>query len=169
MLKNEKKNTDFSSNYKELGQRKVHSNSQLKRNVITWISSRVTMIASNQRWRTTLVLKGSTVSLTPDDDVFKHLALTYATNHPTMHQGIACKPGSPSFPNGTTNGAAWYPLIGGSQDYSYVWAGTMEITVEMSCCKYPPASELINQWKEHRQVRSKFPLQWNPRRFFKIL
>ena len=96
-------------------------------------------------------LKGSTVSLTPDDDVFKHLALTYATNHPTMHQGVACKSGSPSFPNGTTNGAGWYPLIGGVQDYSYVWAGTMEITVEMSCCKYPPAAELPNHWLEHRQ------------------
>jgi len=94
---------------------------------------------------------GSTVSLTPDDDVFKHLALTYATNHPTMHQGVACKSGSPSFPNGTTNGAGWYPLIGGVQDYSYVWAGTMEITVEMSCCKYPPAAELPNHWLEHRQ------------------
>jgi len=72
-----------------------------------------------------------------------------------MHKGVACKPGSPTFPNGTTNGAGWYPLIGGAQDYSYVWAGTMEITVEMSCCKYPPAAELPNHWLEHRQVGSK--------------
>ena len=94
----------------------------------------------------------STPSLTPDDDVFQHLASVYARNHATMHLGLPCKPGSPSFPNGTTNGAAWYPLTGGVQDYSYVWAGTLEITVEMSCCKYPPAAELPIHWSEHRQV-----------------
>lgn len=54
----------------------------------------------------------SSPSLTPDDDVFKHLALTYAQNHPTMSRGLACKAGTPSFPNGITNGAAWYPLTG---------------------------------------------------------
>lgn len=69
-----------------------------------------------------------------------------------MHLGLPCKPGSPSFPNGTTNGAGWYPLTGGAQDYSYVWAGTMEVTIEMSCCKYPPAAELPVHWNEHRQV-----------------
>jgi len=93
----------------------------------------------------------STPSLTPDDDVFQHLATTYAQNHPSMHLGLPCKPGSPSFLNGTTNGAGWYPLTGGAQDYSYVWAGTMEITVEMSCCKYPPAAELPGHWNDHRQ------------------
>lgn len=54
----------------------------------------------------------STPSLTPDDDVFKHLALTYSRNHPTMNQGVACKSGTPTFNNGITNGAAWYPLTG---------------------------------------------------------
>ena len=57
----------------------------------------------------------STPSLTPDDDVFHHLADVYAQHHSTMHLGLACKPGSPAFPNGTTNGAAWYPLTGGVQ------------------------------------------------------
>ncbi|KAF4528396.1 hypothetical protein B566_EDAN015165 [Ephemera danica] len=51
-------------------------------------------------------------SLTPDDDVFKHLALTYSTNHNKMHRGAPCKPGTPSFNQGITNGAAWYPLTG---------------------------------------------------------
>lgn len=94
----------------------------------------------------------STPSLTPDDDVFHHLAGLYARYHPTMHLGLPCKPGSPAFPNGTTNGASWYPLTGGAQDYSYVWAGTMEITIEMSCCKFPPAAELPVHWEEHVQV-----------------
>lgn len=98
----------------------------------------------------------SAPSLTPDDDVFKHLALTYARNHPTMNQGQACKAGTPSFPNGITNGAAWYPLTGGMQDFNYVWHGCMEVTLEISCCKYPPASELPALWQENKLSLVKF-------------
>ncbi|KAG8233974.1 hypothetical protein J437_LFUL014493, partial [Ladona fulva] len=98
----------------------------------------------------------STPSLTPDDDVFKHLALTYAGNHPTMHRGVACKPGTPAFESGITNGASWYPLTGGMQDFNYVWYGCMEVTIEMSCCKYPPAKELPQFWEENRVSLVKF-------------
>ncbi|XP_046389785.1 carboxypeptidase M-like isoform X1 [Ischnura elegans] len=98
----------------------------------------------------------SSPSLTPDDDVFKHLALTYAGNHPSMHRGIACHANSPSFENGITNGASWYPLTGGMQDFNYVWYGCMEVTIEMSCCKYPPASELPQFWEENRVSLVKF-------------
>lgn len=45
-------------------------------------------------------------SLTPDDDVFKHLSLVYASNHAKMSRGVACKTSAstPSFQNGITNG-----------------------------------------------------------------
>lgn len=98
----------------------------------------------------------SSPSLTPDDDVFKHLALMYARNHPSMSQGLACKAGTPSFQNGITNGAAWYPLTGGMQDFNYVWHGCMEITLEISCCKYPSAAELPQLWEENRLSLVKF-------------
>lgn len=60
---------------------------------------------------------GSSPSLTPDDDVFKHLSLVYASNHAKMSRGVACKSSAstPSFQNGITNGAAWYPLTGKMQ------------------------------------------------------
>lgn len=57
--------------------------------------------------------------------------------------------GAPNFTNGTTNGAAWYPLTGGMQDYNYIWHGCMEVTLELSCCKYPPAKELQNFWTDN--------------------
>lgn len=95
-------------------------------------------------------------SLTPDDDIFKHLALTYSNNHPVMSHGKACKAGTPSFSQGITNGAAWYPLTGGMQDFNYVWYGCMEITLELSCCKYPPASELPKFWEQNRMSLVKF-------------
>ncbi|XP_050428742.1 carboxypeptidase M-like isoform X2 [Adelges cooleyi] len=98
----------------------------------------------------------STPSLTPDDDVFKHLALTYSRNHPSMNQGVACKQNTPTFNSGITNGAAWYPLTGGMQDFNYVWYGCMEVTLELSCCKYPPAADLPKFWEENRLSLVKF-------------
>ncbi|PSN35311.1 hypothetical protein C0J52_18506 [Blattella germanica] len=51
-------------------------------------------------------------SISPDDDVFQHLAMTYSSKHPTMHRGEPCDDQFPGFKNGITNGAAWYPLTG---------------------------------------------------------
>ncbi|XP_013783691.1 carboxypeptidase M-like [Limulus polyphemus] len=91
-------------------------------------------------------------SFTPDDDVFHHLALLYSSQHTTMHQGKSCRSGIPDFSDGVTNGAEWYAVKGGMQDYNYVHAGCMEITVELSCCKYPIPSELPKFWEENRKA-----------------
>ncbi|MGH0128102.1 UNVERIFIED_CONTAM: hypothetical protein FKN15_060268 [Acipenser sinensis] len=88
------------------------------------------------------------VSRSPDHDVFVHLAKTYSYNHTTMHTGTQC--GSLTFPDGITNGYQWYTLIGGMQDYNYVWGQCFEITLELSCCKYPPADQLADFWQENR-------------------
>uniref|UniRef100_A0A1B6EGC5 Peptidase M14 domain-containing protein n=1 Tax=Clastoptera arizonana TaxID=38151 RepID=A0A1B6EGC5_9HEMI len=50
---------------------------------------------------------------TPDDDVFKHLALTYSKTHPTMNKGESCQNSNP-FKEGITNGAEWYIVKGNS-------------------------------------------------------
>ncbi|KAJ0176567.1 hypothetical protein K1T71_007746 [Dendrolimus kikuchii] len=97
-----------------------------------------------------------TPSISPDDDVFRHLSLVYSKNHAKMARGVSCKSGSPSFDNGITNGAAWYPLTGGMQDYNYLWHGCMEVTLEISCCKYPPAHELPKYWQDNRQSLIKY-------------
>jgi carboxypeptidase M len=92
-------------------------------------------------------------SVTPDDDTFKHLALTYAGNNKRMSAGRPCK-GQSGFPQGITNGAKWYPLLGGMQDFNYVWHGCMEVTLEISCCKFPAADDLPRYWQENKRVRT---------------
>ncbi|XP_022916494.1 carboxypeptidase D-like isoform X2 [Onthophagus taurus] len=95
-------------------------------------------------------------SLTPDDDIFTHLALTYSENHGKMSKGVSCKSTTQGFKKGITNGAAWYPLTGGMQDYNYIWYGCMEVTLEISCCKYPYAKELPKYWEDNRVSLIKF-------------
>ncbi|XP_069669160.1 carboxypeptidase D-like isoform X2 [Periplaneta americana] len=91
-------------------------------------------------------------SISPDDDVFRHLATTYARTHPTMHLGLPCHDMDKRFEDGITNGAAWYPITGGMQDYNYIYHGCMEITLEISCCKYPFAQELPKLWEENKEA-----------------
>lgn len=69
-----------------------------------------------------------------------------------MSRGVSCKGGGRGFSRGITNGAAWYPLTGGMQDYNYVWYGCMEVTLELSCCKYPPNQELPKYWEDNKVV-----------------
>merc|ERR1711990_383888 len=101
---------------------------------------------------------GTTPSLTPDNDVFRDLAVTYASNHGNMFQGVnLC--GTDNFPQGITNGAAWYVVKGGMQDFNYLFSNCYEITIEMSCCKYPPKSKLREQWSLNKNSLVKFLLK----------
>jgi hypothetical protein len=54
------------------------------------------------------------VSKTPDDQLFQHLAKTYSSNHGSMFTGLS---GCGNFPEGITNGAKWYIVRGGMQDF----------------------------------------------------
>ncbi|XP_030245291.1 carboxypeptidase D isoform X2 [Drosophila navojoa] len=88
-------------------------------------------------------------SLTPDDRVFKQLAHSYSDNHPIMRRGNNC---NDSFAGGITNGANWYELSGGMQDFNYAFTNCFELTIELSCCKYPPASTLPEEWQRNKRA-----------------
>ena len=54
------------------------------------------------------------------------------------------------FKDGITNGADWYVVGGGMQDWNYVYTNDLEITIEMGCYKYPYAKDLSKYWKENQ-------------------
>lgn len=91
---------------------------------------------------------------TPDNQMFQHLARVYSNAHATMHKSPVCP--NPlfkeRFPEGITNGANWYSVTGGMQDWNYVFAGVFEITLELSCVKYPRANELLSFWNDNREA-----------------
>lgn len=88
-------------------------------------------------------------SASPDDKVFKHLASIYSKSHKTMHEGKSC---GDNFIDGITNGAAWYDVPGGMQDFNYIYSNCFEITLELSCCKYPFAIQLKKEWENNRDA-----------------
>lgn len=88
----------------------------------------------------------------------RHLARVYATNHKTMGKGVKCDNGDEDFgrQGGITNGAAWYSVAGGMQDFNYLASNTFEITLELGCNKYPPAERLEEEWENNRNALIEF-------------
>ncbi|XP_073284773.1 carboxypeptidase SOL1 isoform X1 [Primulina huaijiensis] len=79
----------------------------------------------------------------PDDETFKFLATLYSRSHYNMSQ-------SEEFPGGITNGAFWYPIYGGMQDWNYIHFGCFELTLEISDNKWPSVNELPLLWEYNR-------------------
>jgi hypothetical protein len=88
----------------------------------------------------------NTESKSPDDPTFQMLAKAYSQAHTQMFKGDSCV----KFRDGITNGAAWYVIEGGMQDWSYVFTSDMEVTMEIGCDKYPNENNLQNYWNDNK-------------------
>ncbi|XP_063061672.1 carboxypeptidase D isoform X2 [Engraulis encrasicolus] len=93
-------------------------------------------------------------SKSPDDEVFKMVARAYSEENVLMHNGHPCEKLYPSefFKDGITNGAKWYNVPGGMQDWNYVNTNCFEVTIELGCVKYPHASDLRSYWEQNRRA-----------------
>ncbi|XP_018580185.1 carboxypeptidase E isoform X2 [Anoplophora glabripennis] len=94
---------------------------------------------------------------TPDDDTFRHLALAYSMHHTDMASPKRKGCGdvdSNRFAKqgGITNGAKWYSLQGGMQDFNYLSSNDFELTLELGCDKYPPESVLASEWERNKDA-----------------
>ncbi|MCD4749592.1 MAG: carboxypeptidase regulatory-like domain-containing protein [Thermoanaerobaculales bacterium] len=94
----------------------------------------------------------------PDDAWFRDLSLAWAQsaqeNGPTGYLDD-CKPprcsNAPCIP-GVTNGADWYQINGGRQDYMTFFRGGREVTVELSSEKLLSTSRLEELWQANRRA-----------------
>nr|XP_009860386.1 carboxypeptidase E [Ciona intestinalis] len=82
----------------------------------------------------------------PDDAIFRQLSSAYSNGNSQMAGSTGCSQDD-DFHDGTTNGAAWYSIGGGMQDFNYLASNCFEITIEMSCVKFPPAYSLPVFWQ----------------------
>ena len=89
--------------------------------------------------------------------MFEDLARTYSNNHLEMHKPKRCR--RYFFPEGITNGADWYVVAGGVQDFNYLWSNCFEITIELSCCKYPKEDKLMGEWQKNEKSLVKYLLK----------
>ena len=63
----------------------------------------------------------------------------------------SAEPGKNDY-SGITNGADWYQVPGGMEDYNYLYGDCFEITIELTCCKYPEASKLKDEWENNKNA-----------------
>jgi len=100
--------------------------------------------------------KSQQYTASPDDKTFRHLAESYATSHSWMatpHENCdhTAEDGF-SKRGGITNGAQWYSVAGGMQDFNYLTSNCFEITLELGCEKFPDVSDLPMYWKNNTRA-----------------
>ncbi len=88
---------------------------------------------------------GSTNSPTPDDDMFIWISEQYSQHNLPMWN-------SSTFYHGITNGAAWYAIEGGMQDWDYRYMGGNEVTIELSVTKSPAYTQMPTYWNNNRDA-----------------
>ncbi|CAD5210609.1 unnamed protein product [Bursaphelenchus xylophilus] len=87
-----------------------------------------------------------------DDKLFVEMSYNYARAHSNMYKtGRRCglSEYGDAFYHGITNGAGWYVLTGGMQDWQYEHTNCMEITIEMGCFKFPTDEMMPKHWADH--------------------
>uniref|UniRef100_A0AAX7VHL6 F5/8 type C domain-containing protein n=1 Tax=Astatotilapia calliptera TaxID=8154 RepID=A0AAX7VHL6_ASTCA len=92
---------------------------------------------------------------TADESFFRWLAVVYAsTNQVTVmsnHDRRPCHNKDFLRYNNIINGADWHNVPGSMNDFSYLHTNCFEVTVELSCDKFPHASELPIEWENNRE------------------
>jgi len=85
-------------------------------------------------------------SLAPDNDLFIEISKDYSRHNPPMYN-------SSEFDSGITNGAQWYVIQGGMQDWNYNWMACNEVTIELRDYeKWPPPDSLPGLWEDNRKA-----------------
>ncbi|XP_019746011.1 probable carboxypeptidase X1 isoform X1 [Hippocampus comes] len=90
---------------------------------------------------------------TPDNSFFRWLATVYASTNLAMAnpERRLCHTDDFQVYNNIINGGAWHHVPGSMNDFSYLHTNCFEVTVELSCDKFPHASELPIEWENNKE------------------
>ena len=103
----------------------------------------------------------STYDRHPLDGLVQELSLVYAELNPEMRS-------SREFPQGITNGADWYVVKGGMQDWSCFFYNDLQITLEVSHTKWPSYSDIPGFYVSNRDSMINYMKQVHRGAGFKI-
>lgn len=100
---------------------------------------------------------------TPDDAMFRWLAMSYAHSHMTMTETYrgSCHGDDVTGGQGITNRANWDPVVGSMNDFSYLHTNCFELSIFLGCDKFPHESELPLEWENNREALLSFIEQVN--------
>ncbi|XP_056328451.1 probable carboxypeptidase X1 isoform X2 [Danio aesculapii] len=89
---------------------------------------------------------------TADDSFFRWLATVYASTNHVMSNPDRRPCHNEDFlrHNNIINGANWH-TVPGMNDFSYLHTNCFEVTVELSCDKFPHAGELPTEWQNNKE------------------
>lgn len=85
----------------------------------------------------------------PLDHLVKGFSQVYSDLNPDMRS-------SREFAGGVTNGADWYKVSGGMQDWSYAWYNDLQITIEVSHQKWPRYKDIPSFYKNNKEAMIKY-------------
>ncbi|XP_070698072.1 probable carboxypeptidase X1 [Pempheris klunzingeri] len=90
---------------------------------------------------------------TADNAFFRWLATVYASTNLVMANPDRrlCHYEDFLSHNNIINGGAWHTVPGSMNDFSYLHTNCFEVTVELSCDKFPHASELPFEWENNKE------------------
>ncbi|KAG8547275.1 hypothetical protein GDO81_028697 [Engystomops pustulosus] len=90
---------------------------------------------------------------TADDAMFRWLATAYASSHRIMADDNRriCHYDNFMRVGNIINGANWHTVAGSMNDFSYLHTNCFEITIELSCDKFPHETELPTEWENNKE------------------
>lgn len=98
--------------------------------------------------------KSTEPNLTPDNDIFTYLASNYVNKHGTMKNNTQCFRRADG---GMANGAEYQARNlkgkshGSMKDFSYLFTNNLELSIEITCCKFPTRFFILREWENNKE------------------
>jgi hypothetical protein len=119
--------------------------------VMNWVAGKNFTLSANFHGGATLVNypfdnnpQGQSIyTASPDDDLFIEMSEAYTITNLPMWNG--------DFFHGISNGAEWYAISGGMQDWNYHYEGGKEVTIELYDIKWPSFNVIPGLWSDNQE------------------